>query len=275
MNAFEVKLKARQFGADLVGIASMESFNGVAPANHPAGIFPQGRCVIVIGRKIPRGTLRMEETCHVQKNDPYHFFGFTQLEDQFLTKSTYDLCVWIESQGFEAVPMFGYDAEAAANFQLASPVSEGKPAPNVYVDYQIAAQAAGLGSIGQNGIFLTKEYGPLQRFSMLICDDELECDAPILLDFCNDCQECKNACPLAALGDIADAKGVVQQKAPRFRRDNSRCKVCQTGAWATDIGRFETVDRFAAACCRACLASLERRGLLTHKMNQPFRQEAR
>ncbi|MBE6379334.1 MAG: hypothetical protein E7047_00210 [Lentisphaerae bacterium] len=254
MNSAEVKAMALKYGADIVGIASMASFAGTAAANHPQSIFKQGRCVIVIGRRILRGTTQINENCNVKKNDPYHFFGFTQLEDQFLAKTTYDLGIWIESQGFEAVPIFGYDAEAAGRFELADPVVPGKAAPNVYVDYRIAAQAAGLGSIGRHGLFITPEFGTLQRFAMLICDDDLECDQPCEYDFCCDCQRCIESCPLQAL--IKHDSSV--------QRLDQRCKVCSAGAIPTDIGRFETVDRFAAICSLSCNQALKERNILTH-----------
>lgn len=263
MKSSAVKEMARKYGADLVGIASMESFAGIPAANHPQSIFRQGRCVIVIGRRIPRGTVAVNQECSFKKNDPYHFFGFTQLEDQFLAKTTYDLGIWIEAQGFEAVPMFGYDAEAAGRFVLAEPVAPGKAAPNVYVDYRLAAKAAGLGDIGRHGLFITPQFGTLQRFAMLICDDELECDSPMEADFCRNCDACLRSCPMQAMdGGKMLAQGTEALPFSTASRREQRCKVCSCGAIPTDIGRFETVDRFAAACSLSCVQSLKERNIL-------------
>ena len=41
-------------------------------------------------------------------NSTYGMFGFRWLEDNFLSRTTYDVTCHIESHGFEAVPLFGY-----------------------------------------------------------------------------------------------------------------------------------------------------------------------
>ena len=123
MEAIELKNAARKFGADLVGIAPLSRFDGVAPENDPRSIFPQGKSMIVIGRRIPRGSLRGVESGN-PANVSFTDFGFYMLEDQYLAKCTYDLVIWMEKYGFEAVPMFGYDVEATAGVPLGAPVSE-------------------------------------------------------------------------------------------------------------------------------------------------------
>lgn len=250
MDAVKVKDAARLFGADLVGIAPLDRFENVAPENDPRNIFPQGKNMIVIGRRIPRGALRGVESGSALKG-AYTDFGFFMLEDQYLAKTTYDLAIWVETQGYEAVPMFGYDAAEASKHPLGSPVAEGKVAPNVYVDWQLAAHLCGLGEIGRNGLFITPEFGTLQRFAMLITDMDLAADEIVTRNVCEGCDACKKACPL----------------------NDTLCSRCTNGAVQTDIGRFYSVDKIAAACGRSCLASLEERGLITHRLATPFRTE--
>ena len=151
--------------------------------------------MIVIGRRISRGSLRAVES-GAARNGLFEDFGLTMLEDQFLAKATYDLVIWMEAAGFEAVPMFGYDADAAAKFPLGAPVCEGKAAPNVYVNYMDAAVLCGLGEIGRNGLFITPEFGTLQRFAMLITDAELDSDPVVTRNVCDNCNACVEACPL-------------------------------------------------------------------------------
>ena len=248
MNSAAVKEAARKFGADLVGIASLDSFEGVVPEKDPRFIFPQGKSLIVIGKRIPRGVLRGVETGSAL-NGTYPEFALPVLEDQLLAKATYDLTIWMEYQGFEAVPLFGYDADAATAVPVGSPVAPGKPAPNVFVDWQQAAYLAGLGEKGRNGLFITPEFGPLQRFAMLITDKELEPDTVAVRNVCDNCSACQEACPL----------------------NDSLCHRCTNGALQTGVGRFNTVDKIGAACGRACLASLEERGLIRNVLTTPFR----
>lgn len=256
MNTQELKQAAKEFGADLIGIAPVERLAHLAPEHNPLSIFPQAKSLIVVGRRIPRGALRGLEQSPEMKGTFDHF-GLMMLEDNYLAKTTYDVCVWIEARGFEAVPMFGYDVEEAAKVPLAVPVSPDKPAPNVYVDWKLAAHAAGLGEIGANGLFLTPEYGTRQRIAMLLSDFEFEADPVIEPDFCAGCRACIEACPYKALSENS--------------RDNEICLKCRLGAVQTNFGRFETVDRIGAPCGRGCLASLEARGLLKQKLNRQFR----
>lgn len=250
MDAVKIKEAARKFGADLVGITSLDRFEGVAPERDPRNIFPQGKSMIVLGRRIPRGVLRGMETGSAM-NGSYPEFGLFMLEDQFLAKTTYDVVIWIESQGFEAVPLFGYDADAAAGVPVGAPVAPGKPAPNVFVDWQLAAHLCGLGETGRNGLFITPEFGTLQRFAMLITDKELAADDIISRNVCEGCNACKTACPL----------------------NENQCSRCTNGAVQTGFGRFNTVDKIAAACGRACLASLEERGFIQRKFDSAFRTD--
>jgi hypothetical protein len=49
---------ARECGADLVGIASMDRFEGAPRGLDPRHIFPDAKAMIVMGFRILRGTLR-------------------------------------------------------------------------------------------------------------------------------------------------------------------------------------------------------------------------
>lgn len=256
MNAQTLKEAARSFGADLIGVAPIGKFANLPQENNPLAIFPQAKSMIVVGRRIPRGAMRALEA-NEKNNSTYTNFSLYFLEDNFLAKTTYDVTIWVEAQGFEAVPMFGYDTECTKKYPLGAPVEPNKPAPNVYVDWKFAAQAAGLGEIGKNGLFITPEYGPLQRFAMLLSDFEFEPDQVITPNFCKDCNDCINECRLAVLSEAT--------------HDYAICTKCSSGEIQTGFGRFETIDRIGAACGRACLASLERRGLLKNKFNNPFR----
>ncbi len=269
MNAQEVKNAAKRFGADLVGIADIENLRSLPPEDNPLSIFPQATNVIVIARKIPRGTLRGIEQ-GTEFDNSFSQFGFLTLEDNLLAKTTYDLSIWIEAQGLEAVPLFAYDCEGQP---VGVPVAPGKPAPNVILKYRIMAQAAGLGETALSGLFLTPEFGPRQRFAMLLTDAGLESDQPFKPSICNDCGKCVEACPLEALSaQKSKLFGLAGYQRPVAERDNARCLRCKNGAIATNYGRFETVERVAAACNRACVAALEERNLASEKFTLPFRQ---
>lgn len=61
-----------------------------------------------------------------------------------------------------------------------------------------AAQRAGLGFIGKNGLLITKEYGSFVYLGEIITDIEFEPDEPVP-NGCGDCERCITACPPSAL----------------------------------------------------------------------------
>ena len=255
MNAAEVRSWAREFGADLVGIAPAERFAELAPERSPLAIFPECRSVLVVGRRVLRGALRgVEEGTNFQST--YGLFGFRWLEDNFLARTTYDLTCRLEAAGFEAVPLFGYCEEGMPK---GLPVAEGQPAPNVIVDLDFAARAAGLGAAGLGGFLLTPEYGTRQRLALVLTDAELDADPAFDGSVCDRCGACAAACPFGAIGE-ADV-------------DYDVCRKCPNGAM-TGPGRGSRPDRLAAACARACLVHLEGAGKCANAFAHPFRKRA-
>ena len=256
--AESVKQTAKNFGADLVGIASTEVLAYLPPEHNPKSIHSNARSVIVIGKKILRGSLRGIEQRADTRNS-YQNFSLYGLEDNFLAKATYDLCIWFERAGFEAVPLFAYETDGQP---VGVPVAAGKPAPNIILPYRIMAQAAGLGETALNGLFLTPQYGPRQRFAMLVSDAELEPDTPFTPYICDNCAACIKACTLQALSSESRRYGLKGYERAVAIRDDQRCRRCKDGAVQTDEGRFNTVDRVPAACGLSCIEALEQRGIL-------------
>ena len=268
MNSKELKEAARKFGADLVGIASIEIFASLPAERHPSSIFPECKSVIVIGRRILRGSLRgVEEGTNF--GSTYHFFGYEMLENNFLSQATYDLNRWVEERSFEAVPLFSYYPEGMPK---GSPVAPGKPAPNVIVDFEFAAQAAGLAEMGLGNLLLTKEYGPRQRFAMLLTDAVLEPDPVFEKSVCGDCKACAESCPLQAIDTAKTWKfGVEGHQMDVATVDFKVCAACPNGATKAG-GRGERPDRLAAACARACVNRLDASAKCSNLFRNPFRK---
>ena len=190
--AAHLKDRAAQARADLVGIAAVARFDGVPADQDPRTIFPECRSVIVLGRRILRGALRGVEE-GTSFGSTYGTFGYSWLEDNFLSQTTYDVTCHIETLGFEAVPLFGYPQEG---MPTGRPVAPGKPAPNVILDVAYAAQAAGLGEPGVGGFFITPRFGTRQRFALILTDADLEADPVFTEHICGNCGACFKACPL-------------------------------------------------------------------------------
>lgn len=257
MNAAELKQRAKEHGADLIGIASYERWADLAPGKNPRSIMPQCKSVIVIGRKILRGAFRgVEEGTNF--GSTYGIYGRDWHEGTFFPRVTYALCNDLERCGAEAMPLSG-GMPGGENKVIGN---EGVAA-NVSLDTKFFAQAAGLGCIGKGGFFLTSKYGHRQRFGLILTDLELAGDPLVELDLCKDCDACLRACPLQAL----TASG-----ASTFALNTKLCGLCQNGRQNSGGLRFEPLDRLAAACGRACMVALEDK--IEERFNTPFRKRA-
>ncbi|NLC56500.1 MAG: 4Fe-4S binding protein [Armatimonadetes bacterium] len=268
MDTHSLKEYARRQGADLVGIAAAERFVALPPERSPLAIFPECRSVIVLGRRILRGALRgVEEGTNFSST--YGMFGFRWLEDNFLARTTYDVTCILEAEGYEGVPLFGYSPEGMPHGR---PVAPGKPAPNVIVDLDFAAQAAGLGEVGLGNFFLTPEYGPRQRFALILTDAALEPDPVSEKRLCGDCGACAAACPFGAINlEQRQTVGVPGHTMEVAAVDYRVCRACPNGAMVGP-GRGDRPDRCAAACVRACVVRLEEAGKLSNTFAHPFRK---
>lgn len=228
MNATEVKRLAREFGADLVGIAPIGRLEQLPAEQHPRTVFPNTKSVIVIGHRVLRGAFRGVEE-GTSFDNTYGAFGNRWAEYCFLTRTAYEVACRLERAGIEALPLLSRSGEAGQAF-----------VPNVAA----FAKAAGLGDVGKGGFFLTPEYGHRQRFAVILTDAEFEADAEQNLTLCEGCEACVAACPLGAMS--AESHAI----------DFGICAQCRNGA-SRDAATPEGVDRLASACGRACMVALE------------------
>ena len=75
LDSKKVKQIAKSLGADLVGIASMDRFEGAPPQMDPRFIMPRAKSMVVFAFRIYRGSLRgIEEGTHMS-NYPSMGYG--------------------------------------------------------------------------------------------------------------------------------------------------------------------------------------------------------
>lgn len=272
MNQTELKARilesAKRNRIDLIGFASKDRFDGVDAQHNPFSIFPEAQTVIMIGRRICRGSLRgVEEGTNF---GDYALFGKNWLEDEFLSVSCYNLVSMLEDNGWEACPIFPNPCELAPQ---GVPVEEGRPAPNVYPDFDYAAVAAGLGEIGMCGLFLSPEYGSRQRFQMILTDAPIE-PTPIFTGrICDGCGVCAESCPLGAIDTERTVSVTICGREDRVASiDYELCKTCKNGACVNRFDKNARPDRVAALCNRSCLCHLEEQDVLENRFEKGFRQ---
>ena len=170
-------------------------------------------------------------------------------------------------------------------------------APDVMINLRIAGFLCGLGEIGYSKMLLTPEFGPRQRVGIIITDLELEPD-PIIEPgtLCNRCMACVRECP----GQCIPADRTIKANVGGYELewadvDMTRCdwtfqggEECKEGEYGNYFdhvwspgwkGKFKasSISPFpkapnplynsgkavcgAKGCTRACMISLEKRGV--------------
>ncbi|OGV64993.1 MAG: hypothetical protein A3K18_32900 [Lentisphaerae bacterium RIFOXYA12_64_32] len=234
----DVKEAARQFGADLVGIGDISRFEGVKPENDPRFIAPKAKTIIGLGFRVLRGSLRgIEEGTQYYQ---YSTMGVMHIDELFAPATLRRLACFLEDNGYDGAVYravtdrrpasnTGTEPERGAIYKLehAEPVAPGKPAPDVLMDFRLAAVICGLGEIGHGGFVLTPEFGPLQRFAFILTDAPLEPD-PMLNGprLCDRCGKCATACP----GQALNPKEPTQTKLAEFAVEHAKLDEWQCAA---------------------------------------------
>jgi epoxyqueuosine reductase len=267
-SAVEAKQFARQAGADLVGVAPMERFDDLPPEQSPRSISPDASSVIVVGRRITRGTLRgLEEGTNFGL---YEQFGYSWLDGQFLALTTFETVEFLEDRGWEATPLFPFPPEA---YPQGIAVRQDAPAPNVYPDVEYAAVAAGLAEMGYCRVALTPEFGHRQRWQMILTDAPLDPDPMLEEDICEVCRACAEICPLGAIDTERETTLTIAGREFTVAEvDFAKCRVCRNGARPNRYHPSGRPDRLGALCMRTCLQALEEAGKLTRAFHEPFRK---
>lgn len=308
MNAKEVKKLAMSLGADMVGIASMDRFEGAPPQMDPRFIMPEAKSMIVMGFRVMRGSLRgIEEGTFFSNYSAMGYGGITYL---YIPLTVINMCKKIENEGYEAIPIGhqsdwrGIDNEGNLRENYSKPVAPGLPQPDVMLHLRICGFLAGLGEIGYSKMFLSPQFGPRQRLGVILTEMELEPD-PIYNgpQLCNKCMACVNQCPTHAISGEKTVKvtlaghevewGELNCKACSIGlRGGEQCPEGEIGDYFSDEGQnlkpafnspfykkprklYNTGEAVCGArgCTRACMISMEARGAVENKFHKPFRRK--
>ncbi len=306
----QVKKVARECGADLCGVASMDRFEGAPRQQDPRCIFPEARACLVLGFRIPRGYYRgIEEGTYFAA---YPAMGYGGLNQVYMPIVLRELCCFIEDHGFEASPVPNTYPGTSVRFETQAfdpkrsrPVRADLPHPDVLVDYRVAAFAAGLGEFGWSKLLLTPQFGPRQRFAVILTDAPLEPDP--LYDgppICDRCMRCVAECTGKAISATDAERVTIAGRTVEWGRlDCTKCSVAYRGglpeynpflrreadpaAYADKYCGRPELDRVvgypplynhnaalegARGCTRACMIHLEQTGRIQNLFENPFRK---
>ncbi len=286
--AKDVKKFGKAKGADLVGIASMDRFEGAPRQMDPRHIFPDAKAMIVCALRIPRGTLLgIEEGTFFTS---YSMMGYAGINFVSMPMVLWGITAHIEDQGYDAVPIANHfpwsgisNDHGGERTGWSRPVAPDKPAPDVFIPLRIAAFAAGLGQIGYSKVFLTPEFGPRQRFGVILTNAPLEPDPIFEGELCDRCMLCVKDCTGDAISATETEKiTVAGQDVEWGKLDERRCRLAFSGGnpEANPFYRDRTPENIiwhgeawegARGCIRACMIHLEEKGVLKNKFERPFR----
>lgn len=303
----DIKAAALRMGADIVGIGSIDRWKDAPIQMDPRQIMPNAKSVIAMGFRVLRGSLRgIEEGTFFSNYSSMGYGGITYL---YMPMTCINLSKMIEDAGYEAVP-YGHQSDWRAidgtgymKPEFSRPVAPGKAAPDVMVHLRIAGYLCGLGEIGYSKMLLTPEFGPRQRIGIIITELELEPD-PIMEPgtLCNKCMACVRECPGGCIPADRTVKANINGREIEWADvDMSKCDLTFGGAEKcaegekgeyvkgrddlkpSSISPFYHKNKFlynsgqavcgAKGCTRACMISLEKRGVLKNKFENPFRRE--
>jgi epoxyqueuosine reductase QueG len=186
LNAAYVKRRAKELGADLVGIASAATLNAFPPdprwPQTPERISPYCKSVIVLVQRIPAGAFRCKTNVPVQYID--------MLVLRKMDKVAYRLAEELEDAGHPAFVTAAQETDW--NYKRAS---YGR------LSTRHLGVEAGLGTLGLEVNILTPEFGPRVYLTGILTELELEPDRPITEQVCigESCSRCLHACPADAV----------------------------------------------------------------------------
>ncbi len=188
MTTAEAKDRAKALGADLVGVASVEtvSRNPVPGCPHsPADILKGARSIVVLARRLLSGMSRERDW----RNRNVHYAGEMALST--MEELTYEVVRFFEEHG---EPSIMVPAAYSRSHQV-DVAAKALSLPHLAVE-------AGLGTLGLNLAVLTPEHGPRVILGAVLTTAELEPDPMLERPLClgEECGRCLLACPGDAIG---------------------------------------------------------------------------
>ncbi len=188
LTAAAVKAKARELGADLVGIAAAdvaERHPIPGQTTTPRRILKGARSVVVVARRLLWGMTRELDP----RNRNVHYAGEMSLST--LEGMCYELTRFLENDGNPTILV----PAAYSRSHQADVAAKVISLPHFAVE-------AGLGTLGLNLQLLTPRFGPRVILCAVITTAELDADAPLDQALCRgeQCGRCLLTCPGDAVG---------------------------------------------------------------------------
>ena len=198
-----MKRRAKELGADLVGIASAATLNAFPPdprwPQTPERISPYCKSVIVMVQRIPAGAFRCKSNVPVQYID--------MLVLRKMDKVAYRLADELEDAGHPSLVTAAQETDWSY-----------KRASYGRLSTRHLGVEAGLGTLGLEVNILTPEFGPRVYLTGILTELELEADRPLTEQVCigESCSRCLHSCPADAVLHFGIDKRACATEAQEF-----------------------------------------------------------
>ncbi len=186
-NSKEIKNIAKECGADLCGIASVDMFKEAPKGHHPIDIYKDCKSVVVFAKRVPSGSL-FADNCV-----PYTHVNniITQEVDSLGMR----ISLILEESGIKAVsipsdvPLEHWEPE--------------KQYARAILSMRHSGYLAGLGVLGKNTLLINEKYSNMILIGAILVYIELESDPIATYEGClPDCKLCLDSCPQKALDGL-------------------------------------------------------------------------
>ncbi len=215
-----------EWGADLVGIAPVERFANAPEGHKPTDFLPECRSVVSVALHIFKGMADVwgEYDEPGKTITPYLFYGYglTNLESSRMVNRMAKL---LEYQGYKTLCFMPTWMSSFYKY-LEETVETNKV--KAEFSHRHAAAAAGIGTLGWNGLGLTPEFGSMQRYNSILTSAELEptplYDGPELCRKEECGNKCARICPADAFSETESQSLTIENKTITYAvHDNIRC----------------------------------------------------
>ena len=181
----KVKNRAFELGADLVGIANVERWDGAPKKLRPQAHLPEAKSVIAISIHHPDASVEWGGLPNSNYSGPFQLGMIPKLDT-----ISWRLARFLEKLGFPSIPF------SCTGFWRHRPYKEITSTNTASFSHRHAFVAAGLGEFGWNNMAMSYKYGPRNRLVSVITSASLVpdplYDGPLL---CDRCHMCESKCP--------------------------------------------------------------------------------
>lgn len=186
MNSEFIKENVFSLGAEVCGIADIESFKDAPEGFHPKDIYAYAKSVIVYGKPLTKSLFQ------ANTNVPYTMVKnkLVEIVDNISVQLTFK----IEAEGFQAIPVPA--DEPYEYWDIDNRRGKG------ILSLKHSAAAAGIGTLGKNTLLINKQFGNRLLLGAVLTNAELKADEPAAKQCPENCNLCINSCPQQALDGI-------------------------------------------------------------------------